>query len=163
MRAISPTISKTGIVGQGFPIEVYNTLGAGDAFMSGFLRGWLQGGGRLKPVRPGPMRVARLPCRGCCARPKSRPLKSCNIFWRMAAPKKRCARTRRSTTSIGQRPGGAIIPQLMALAIDHRIQLEELADGWARRPSGSAHFKTLAVKATAKDCRWISRVRHADR
>ncbi|MHA1563718.1 MAG: bifunctional 5-dehydro-2-deoxygluconokinase/5-dehydro-2-deoxyphosphogluconate aldolase [Alphaproteobacteria bacterium] len=31
-----------GIVGRGFPIEVFNILGAGDAFMSGFLRGWLR-------------------------------------------------------------------------------------------------------------------------
>ncbi|AHJ66515.1 bifunctional 5-dehydro-2-deoxygluconokinase/5-dehydro-2-deoxyphosphogluconate aldolase [Granulibacter bethesdensis] len=31
-----------GIVGRGFPIEVLNVLGAGDAFMAGFLRGWLQ-------------------------------------------------------------------------------------------------------------------------
>ena len=28
--------------GPGFPVEVYNVLGAGDAFMSGFLRGWLR-------------------------------------------------------------------------------------------------------------------------
>ena len=34
---------EAGIVGEGFPIEVYNVLGAGDAFMSGFLRGWLGG------------------------------------------------------------------------------------------------------------------------
>src|SRR4029453_11935120 len=34
---------ENGIVGRGFPIEVYNVLGAGDAFMSGFLRGWLKG------------------------------------------------------------------------------------------------------------------------
>ena len=34
---------EAGIVGKGFPIEVYNVLGAGDAFMSGFLRGWLRG------------------------------------------------------------------------------------------------------------------------
>ena len=45
MRATSQTISKMALVGQGFPIEVYNTLGAGDAFMSGFLRGWLKGEG----------------------------------------------------------------------------------------------------------------------
>ncbi|PZU06781.1 MAG: 5-dehydro-2-deoxygluconokinase [Sphingomonas sp.] len=32
-----------GIVGRGFPIEVFNVLGAGDAFMAGFLRGWLRG------------------------------------------------------------------------------------------------------------------------
>ncbi len=27
---------------KGFPVEVYNVLGAGDAFMAGFLRGWLK-------------------------------------------------------------------------------------------------------------------------
>ena len=37
-----PATLEDGIVGPGFPIEVYNVLGAGDAFMSGFLRGWLQ-------------------------------------------------------------------------------------------------------------------------
>ncbi|WP_375398963.1 5-dehydro-2-deoxygluconokinase [uncultured Sphingomonas sp.] len=31
-----------GIVGRGFPIDVFNVLGAGDAFMAGFLRGWLR-------------------------------------------------------------------------------------------------------------------------
>ncbi|RVD33660.1 5-dehydro-2-deoxygluconokinase, partial [Mesorhizobium sp. M8A.F.Ca.ET.023.02.2.1] len=34
---------EDGIVGEGFPIEIYNVLGAGDAFMSGLLRGWLGG------------------------------------------------------------------------------------------------------------------------
>src|SRR5690606_32651550 len=38
-----PDDLEAGIVGQGFPIEVFNVLGAGDAFMSGFLRGWLRG------------------------------------------------------------------------------------------------------------------------
>ncbi len=30
-----------GLAGQGFPIEVFNVLGAGDGFMSGLLKGWL--------------------------------------------------------------------------------------------------------------------------
>ena len=38
--AIPDSLDK-GIKGPGFPVEVYNVLGAGDAFMSGFLRGWL--------------------------------------------------------------------------------------------------------------------------
>ena len=42
MTAPIPDDLEDGIVGKGFPIEVYNVLGAGDAFMSGFLRGWLQ-------------------------------------------------------------------------------------------------------------------------
>ena len=40
--APSPTRSSDGVKGPGFPVEVYNVLGAGDAFMSGFLRGWLR-------------------------------------------------------------------------------------------------------------------------
>ncbi|MGR3794256.1 bifunctional 5-dehydro-2-deoxygluconokinase/5-dehydro-2-deoxyphosphogluconate aldolase [Vannielia sp. SX4] len=32
-----------GESGPGFPIEVFNVLGAGDGFMSGLLRGWLKG------------------------------------------------------------------------------------------------------------------------
>ena len=58
---------EDGIVGKGFPIEVYNVLGAGDAFMSGFLRGWLR---RREPARPaatwanacGAFAVSRLLC-----------------------------------------------------------------------------------------------------
>jgi 5-dehydro-2-deoxygluconokinase len=37
-----PDDIEDGIKGPGFPVEVYNVLGAGDAFMSGFLRGWLR-------------------------------------------------------------------------------------------------------------------------
>jgi 5-dehydro-2-deoxygluconokinase len=40
--AIPPSLDE-GVRGPGFPVEVYNVLGAGDAFMSGFLRGWLRG------------------------------------------------------------------------------------------------------------------------
>ncbi len=32
-----------GLSGPGFPIEVFNVLGAGDGFMSGLLKGWLTG------------------------------------------------------------------------------------------------------------------------
>src|SRR5918996_421670 len=37
-----PEDIEQGIKGPGFPIEVFNILGAGDAFMSGFLRGYLR-------------------------------------------------------------------------------------------------------------------------
>ena len=38
-----PDSLEQGVVAAGFPVEVYNVLGAGDAFMAGFLRGWLRG------------------------------------------------------------------------------------------------------------------------
>ncbi|MBL8670512.1 MAG: 5-dehydro-2-deoxygluconokinase, partial [Alphaproteobacteria bacterium] len=40
-----PANIDDGISGERFKIVVFNTLGAGDAFMSGFLRGWLRGMG----------------------------------------------------------------------------------------------------------------------
>ena len=38
-----PDSLDAGEVGRGFPIEVFNVLGAGDGFMSGLLKGWLDG------------------------------------------------------------------------------------------------------------------------
>ena len=40
--AVADTLDQ-GESGPGFPIEVFNVLGAGDGFMSGLLRGWLTG------------------------------------------------------------------------------------------------------------------------
>jgi 5-dehydro-2-deoxygluconokinase len=37
-----PDRIEDGVVIEGFPVQVLNVLGAGDAFMSGFLRGWLR-------------------------------------------------------------------------------------------------------------------------
>jgi 5-dehydro-2-deoxygluconokinase len=37
-----PNSLEDGIVGLGMPVTVYNVLGAGDAFMAGFLRGYLR-------------------------------------------------------------------------------------------------------------------------
>jgi len=37
-----PASLDDGLAGPGFPVEVFNVLGAGDAFMAGFLRGWLR-------------------------------------------------------------------------------------------------------------------------
>jgi len=38
-----PDTLDEGLTGPGFPIEVFNVLGAGDGFMSGLIRGWLDG------------------------------------------------------------------------------------------------------------------------
>jgi 5-dehydro-2-deoxygluconokinase len=38
-----PDSLDEGQAGPGFPIEVFNVLGAGDGFMSGLLKGWLDG------------------------------------------------------------------------------------------------------------------------
>ncbi len=38
-----PDDLDAGIAGEGFRVDIYNVLGAGDAFLSGFLRGWFRG------------------------------------------------------------------------------------------------------------------------
>ncbi len=40
-----PKSLDDGQAGPGFPVEVFNVLGAGDGFMSGLLKGWLDGEG----------------------------------------------------------------------------------------------------------------------
>ena len=37
-----PDDLEKGLKGPGFPVDVFNVLGAGDAFMAGFLRGWIR-------------------------------------------------------------------------------------------------------------------------
>jgi len=137
---------EAGIVGKGFPIEIYNVLGAGDAFMSGFLRGWLKG----EPLATcatwanacGAFAVSRLLCapeyptwaelshflaHGSKERALRKDGELNHLHW---------ATTRRRQ-----------IPSLRALAIDHRSQLEAMAGA---TPEKLAAFKVLAVKAAMR-------------
>ncbi|KKB10264.1 5-dehydro-2-deoxygluconokinase [Devosia chinhatensis] len=144
-----PDDLEAGIVGKGFPIEVYNVLGAGDAFMSGFLRGWLRGEPHATSATwanaCGAFAVSRLLCapeiptwmelqyfleHGSAERALRKDADINHMHW---------ATTRRRD-----------IPKLMALAIDHRVQLEDMADGDAGKLARVPEFKVLAVKAAAQ-------------
>jgi 5-dehydro-2-deoxygluconokinase len=140
---------EAGIVGKGFPIEVYNVLGAGDAFMSGFLRGWL-GGEPLETAATwanacGAFAVSRLLCS-----PESPTFEELQFFLKNGSPH----RALRKDAAINHVHWATTrrrdIPTLMALAIDHRPQFEELA---AQNGAGAAEigaFKVLAVQAAAR-------------
>jgi 5-dehydro-2-deoxygluconokinase len=144
-----PANLEDGIKGRGFPVEVYNVLGAGDAFMSGFLRGWL----REEPLEiccayanaNGAFAVSRLLCSveyptwgelsrflesGSPHRALRRDDTLNHIHW---------ATTRR------RQP-----PSIMALAIDHRAQLEKIADDSGAPRERIGAFKLLAVEAAAR-------------
>jgi 5-dehydro-2-deoxygluconokinase len=144
-----PERIEDGIVGQGFPVEIYNVLGAGDAFMAGFLRGWLKG----EPLEIcadwanacGAFAVSRLLCspefptwpelqrflrHGSAQQALRNDVELNHLHW---------ATTRR-----------AEIPTMMALAMDHRLQLEEIADRAGASRQRIPAFKLLAVAATAK-------------
>ncbi len=149
-----PDDIEEGIKGPGYPVEVYNVLGAGDAFMSGFLRGWL----RDEPIETccafanagGAFAVSRLLCsveyptfeemqhfitKGAASRAVRHDAALNHIHW---------STTRDAMTSYPK------ADHVYALAIDHRSQLEEIAD-----QAGASHeriktFKQLAVTAASR-------------
>ena len=140
---------EDGIVGKGFPIEVYNVLGAGDAFMSGFLRGWL-GGENLETSATwanagGAFAVSRLLCS-----PEYPTFEELQFFLRNGSRERALRKDEAINHVHWATTRRHDIPSLMALAIDHRVQLEDLA---ARHGADAARihaFKVLAVKAAAR-------------
>ena len=147
-----PASIDLGIVGRGFAIEVYNVLGAGDAFMSGFLRGWLEGES-LETAATfanacGAFAVSRLLCS-----PESPTFAELSRFLESGSP----YRALRKDPALNhvhwaatRRPQPA---SLAALAIDHRPLFEELADRHGQKREKIAGFKTLAVEAASRVAR----------
>ncbi len=147
-----PDDLEAGIVGQGFPIEVYNVLGAGDAFLSGFLRGWLAG----EPLATcatwanacGAFAVSRLLCS-----PEYPTWAELTRFLAQGSPH-RALRKDADLNHIHWATTRRPQPEtLMALAIDHRSQLEEIADRAGQPRARLADFKVLAVEAAARIAR----------
>jgi len=140
---------EDGIVGRGFPIEVYNVLGAGDAFMSGFLRGWLAGEPHATSATwanaCGAFAVSRLLCA-----PEYPTWEELQYFLengsRQRALRKDEALNHVHWATTRRRE----IPLLMALAIDHRSQLADVCDAAKVPHSRINAFKRLAVAAAAR-------------
>ncbi len=141
-----PENLEDGIVGKGFPIEVYNVLGAGDAFMSGWLRGWLKGEPHATSATwanaCGAFAVSRLMCA-----PEYPSWTELNHFLERGSPKRALRKDPELNHVHWATNRRQQIPSLMALAIDHRSQLEDLAKGNAQILARIPAFKALAVKA----------------
>jgi len=134
---------EDGVSGAGFAVDVFNVLGAGDAFMSGFLRGWLRGEplatccewanacGAIVVSRHGcaPAMPSWMELHAFLSRPRARRLRDDveleHIHW---------------ATTRTPRPA-----ELMALAVDHRTQFDDLAPGGKVDPDRLARFKTLCL------------------
>jgi 5-dehydro-2-deoxygluconokinase len=140
---------EAGIVGRGFPIEVYNVLGAGDAFMSGFLRGWIKGEPHATSATwanaCGALTVSRLLCS-----PEIPTFPEMQYFVANGSPFRalrldpKISHLHQATTRRGD------YPVLRALAIDHRAPIEKIAAAEGADEASIAAFKVLAVKAAAK-------------
>lgn len=140
---------EDGIVGKGFPIEVYNVLGAGDAFMSGFLRGWLTGEPHATSATwanaCGAFAVSRLLCA-----PEIPTWTELQFFLEHGSKEKALRKDEAINHVHWATTRRRDIPLLMALAIDHRSQLEDIAEGKPELLARIPAFKVLAVKAAAQ-------------
>ncbi|CAN7424928.1 bifunctional 5-dehydro-2-deoxygluconokinase/5-dehydro-2-deoxyphosphogluconate aldolase [Rhizobium sp. LjRoot254] len=140
---------EDGIIGQGFPIEVYNVLGAGDAFMSGFLRGWLKDEPHATSATwanaCGAFAVSRLLCA-----PEYPTWDELQFFLRNGSKFKALRKDEAINHIHWATNRRKEIPLLMALAIDHRSQLTDIADELKVSHSKINAFKRLAVAACAR-------------
>jgi 5-dehydro-2-deoxygluconokinase len=144
-----PANIEDGVTGPAFPVEVYNVLGAGDAFMSGFLRGWLKG----EPLATcatwanacGALVVSRLMCST-----ESPTFVELEYFLRHGSTDhavRRDAALNHLHWASTRRPAP---DGLMVFAMDHRWQLVEMADAAGKPHSVIPQFKLLAIRAADK-------------
>ncbi len=144
-EAAIPDELELGLKGPGFPVDVYNVLGAGDAFMAGFLRGWIR----------------KEPLTRCCA--------YANACGALVVSRHGCAPAMASWEELqyfllhgsGTRRLREDAPlehlhrvstrtrrweELVILAFDHRMQLEELADRHGASHARIHTFKKLIAQ-----------------
>ncbi len=137
-----------GQAGPGFPIEVFNVLGAGDGFMSGLLKGWLDGEDwptALKYANAcGAFAVSR---HGCT--PAYPSWEELQFFFQrgvIRADLRNDAELEQVhwATNRARNHAGGSWSTLRTFAFDHRLQLEEM-EGYTPEKGGA--FKELCLKA----------------
>ncbi|MGO7173799.1 5-dehydro-2-deoxygluconokinase [Rhizobium ruizarguesonis] len=135
-----------GISGEGFPVEVFNVLGAGDGFFAGLLKGWLDGEDWPTTLRYanacGAFAVSR---HGCT--PAYPSLQELNFFLErgMTRPDLRNDPELEQIHWSTNRHGDW--SEMRVFAFDHRMQLESMA-GYT--PSKGGAFKELCLEAALK-------------
>jgi len=140
--AIPDTLDQ-GEAGPGFPVEVFNVLGAGDGFMSGLIKGWLDG-------EPWPVALTYANACGAFAvsrhgcTPAYPSLQELQFFLergvKVPALRKDAALEQMHWATNRTRDW----PDLRVFAFDHRMQLEAM-DGATPEKIGA--FKLLCLEA----------------
>jgi 5-dehydro-2-deoxygluconokinase len=140
---------ESGIDVPGFAVEVLNTLGAGDAFLSGLLFGWLNGHSLQDSARLGNGCGALVVSRHGCtpAMPSGTELQE--FLERAPALARpdlddRLEHIHHATTVRRSRS------ELYVLAFDHRRQLEQLADESGAPRAAIVRFKSLIATAVER-------------
>ncbi|TCQ80104.1 5-dehydro-2-deoxygluconokinase [Ochrobactrum sp. BH3] len=135
-----------GQSGQGFPIEVFNVLGAGDGFMSGLLRGWLKGEDwptSLKFANAcGAFAVSR---HGCT--PAYPSWEELQYFFKTGIRDKALRKDLALEQVHWSTNRNGDWPHMRVFAFDHRIQLEEMAQETGAKDEKIGEFKELCLNA----------------
>jgi 5-dehydro-2-deoxygluconokinase len=134
---------------QGFPVEVFNILGAGDGFAAGFLSGWLRGLPLEECARRanacGALVVSRHGCAPAMPSKEELELFLARSDWPFRLRDSVLLNdVHRKTT--GRKPW----PEVMALAFDHRKQLEKLGP-----PERIRKFKRLVARGLTQAARGV--------
>ena len=141
-----PASLDDGISGRRFEIEVFNVLGAGDAFMGGFLRGWL----RDEPLETcctyanacGAIVVSRHACS-----PEAPSWTELTDYLENGSPHLRLREDEHLNHLHWATNRDHEWPEVRTLAFDHRWQMEEIADRHGADRSRISAFKALIAKA----------------
>jgi len=147
-----PNRIDDGILGPGFPTEVFNVLGAGDGFMAGLLRGWLRGADWPEACRIANACGALVVSRHACA--------PAMPSWTELSDFLERAKKADSPTKLHEDPRVAYLhrvttgrkkwPQICALAFDHRWQFEELAQKHGKGAEHIRRYKSLVAEASKR-------------
>ncbi len=141
-----PDTLEEGETGPGFPIEVFNVLGAGDGFISGLLKGWLDGEDWQKTLAYanacGAIAVSR---HGCAPAYPSWDELQFFLTRGVVTPALRKDVALEQLHWSSNRTGDW--PDMRVFAFDHRMQLEDIQGATVEKIGA---FKQLCVQVTAK-------------
>ncbi|ESQ86965.1 5-dehydro-2-deoxygluconokinase [Asticcacaulis sp. AC460] len=140
-----PDRIEDGLVVPGFPIDIMNVLGAGDAFSAGFLRGWLGGEDLATCGRWANACGALVVTRHSCApaMPSFEELQAFLAIRHPMSPADQARLDHLHWSYTRHRDYEA----LMILAMDHRFQFEEMAADLGADMARISAFKRLALRA----------------
>ncbi|WP_119310100.1 bifunctional 5-dehydro-2-deoxygluconokinase/5-dehydro-2-deoxyphosphogluconate aldolase [Cohaesibacter haloalkalitolerans] len=146
---VIPASLDDGEAGPGFPIEVFNVLGAGDGFMSGLLKGWLDGEDWKTALTYanacGALAVSR---HGCTPAYPSWEELQFFLSRGVTVP------ALRKDTELEQLHWSTTRqkawPSMHVFAFDHRVQLEDLCDELGVVHERIGDFKQLCLRAALK-------------
>lgn len=149
IHGVIPARLEDGAIYPGVRVEVLNVLGAGDAFMSGYLSGWLNDASDERCCQLANACGGLVVSRHACAPAMPTPAELDYLF-NSPVPI-----TRPDQDPVLQRLHQVSVPrkqwkQLFIFAFDHRGQLVELAQKAGRDLSSIGQLKQLFIKAVER-------------